>query len=163
MQVGHFAAVLSLNRGHGSEVELGPARRIAVHHEHGTVGYANDALGSGAAETVAEAPTMGSEYDENGIPLDRNVRDCLMRSTRAHPYLGASARSRELARARIEPEASSRAAVSARARGPRRIDDMQQKQLRTQSPGNGIGTRHCTLGAWQQIGRTQHSRTTITL
>jgi hypothetical protein len=31
--------------------------------------------------------------------------------------------------------------------------------LRIQSPGNGIGTRHCTLGARPQIGRTQHSRT----
>src|SRR6188474_3509386 len=127
-------------------------RRVAIHHEHGAVGYSNDALGGGAPETVAEAPAIRSEHDEIGIPLDRGVRDCLMRSTSANRYLGAIARARELACAHIEHEAGSRTAVAARARGPRRIDNMQQKQLRTQSPSNDVGTRHRTLGARPQIG-----------
>jgi len=133
--------------------------RVAIHHEHGSVGYANDALGSGAPETVAEAPTIRAEHDEIGIPLDRRVRDRSIRFTSANRYLGAIARSRELARAHIEHEAGSRTTMAARVRGPRHIDNMQQKQLRTQSPSNGIGTRHCTFGARPKIGRTQHSRT----
>jgi len=128
--------------------------RVAIHHEHGPVGYANDALGSGAPETVAEAPTIRAEHDEIGIPLDRDVRDCLMSTTCSNGYLGTIARSRELPGMCTQNGASSCIPTFARVRGPRPIDDMQQKQLCTEFPSDGISTRHRTIRALQQISRT---------
>jgi hypothetical protein len=124
-------------------------RRVAIDDEHGPVGYADDALGRGASETVAEAPTIRSEHDKIGIPLDGDIRDDLMWATCANRDLGTIARSRELARTRIEDRPGSRPVTVGVDAGLRRVDDVQQKKLRTQGPRDGISTRHRTIRALQ--------------
>jgi hypothetical protein len=137
--------------------------RLAIDHEYWPIRNANDALGGGPPETIAEAPTIGADHDEVGIPFDRDVSDCFMRLTRTNRNLRTVAQTREFARLRIEHEAGSGTATPDYARGVRRVDDMQQQQLRAEPPNNGMGTRHRTLRARTQIGRTQHSRAAIKL